>query len=159
MRDVRKKQQKPATLPRLPSPTCMLQEKNIPGMCTSPWWQRPEITHCSCATLRNASNPGPETQPFPKNSGAVTDGRNHCWMVVLPRQVTPDQDKHLGIILVRQMVLYCCHFQQAGMGWWWEKGTQRSSPTNIHTSSRWLWWWLPERRLEIEIIALFSPPK
>lgn len=31
------------------------------GMCTSPWWQLPEIAHCSCATLRNTSNPVLET--------------------------------------------------------------------------------------------------
>lgn len=126
--------------PQAPMPNLQGAGKNIPGMCTSPWWQRPEITHCSCATLRNASNPGSESQPFPKISGAVTDCRNRCWMVVLPRQVTPDQEKHLAIILGRQMVLYCCHFQQAGMGWWWEKGMQRSSPINIHTSNCWLWW-------------------
>jgi len=76
-----------------------------------------------------------ETQAFPKHSGTVTHCRNHCWMVILPMKVTLDQDKHLSTIVIRQVILHCCHFQQAGKRLQWEKGTQRPSPTNSHTSN------------------------
>lgn len=119
------------------------------GMCTSPWWQLPEIALCSCATLRNTSNPVLETQPFPESSVEATHCRDPCWMAILPRKVTPDKEKHFSTAVVRQMVLHGCHFQQAGKGLQWEKGAQSSSPANIHINNCWLWWRLPERRPEI----------
>lgn len=57
----KKQEQKPAALPRLPPPNLQGAGKNVHGMCTSPWWQLSEITHCSPATLRNTSNPVFET--------------------------------------------------------------------------------------------------
>lgn len=105
---------KPETSSRFPPSNLQGAGKNIHVMCTSPWWQLPEITHCSHAALRNTSNPVFETQPFPESSGAVAHCRNHCWMVILPMKVTPDQDKHLNTIVVRQMVSYYCLFQESG---------------------------------------------
>lgn len=145
-----------SSTPQAPTPKpARCRKKNIHGMCTSPWWQLPEITHCSRATLRNTSNPVFEIQPFPESSGAVTHCRNHCWMIILSMKVTPDQDKHLSTTVVRQMVLYCYHFQQAGKGLRWEKGTQRSSPTNTHISNCWLWWWLPDGHRDRDYCTVF----
>lgn len=120
--------------------TCKVQEKISMG-----WWQLPEIAHCSCATLRSTSNPVLETEPFAQSSVEATQCRNHCWMLILPKKVTPDQDKHCSTTVVRQMGLHCCHFHQAGKGLQWEKGMQSSSPANMLINNYWLWWWLPER--------------
>lgn len=57
------------------TPTFKVQEKISMGW---PWWQRPEIAHCSCATFRNTGNPVLETEPFTKRSARATHCRNHC---------------------------------------------------------------------------------
>lgn len=61
------------------------------GMCTSPWWQLPEIALCSCATLRNTSNPVLETQPFPESSVEATHCRDPCWMAIQESHFRPRQ--------------------------------------------------------------------
>lgn len=67
-------------------------------------------------TLKSTSNPVLEIQPFPKSSAKATHCGNHCWMVILPKEVTPDQDKPFSTMVVSQMVPHYCHFQQAGKG-------------------------------------------